>query len=237
MPNIKLEDLIILETDDLLIVNKPPNLSTLEDRVNRNNLLKLAREYWARVQVCHRLDKETSGVVVLAKNNDVYKHISSLFEKRKVDKRYHAVCGGIHNFQNVEVDAPISALTHGVVKIDNENGKRSTTFFQTLKAYRKASLIECTPITGRMHQIRIHLAILNAPILEDLQYGGSHFYLSSIKPKFNLKKDSEELPLIKRVALHARALEFKDMDGKDISIEAPYPKDFSVLIKQLEKYC
>ncbi|MDA0194714.1 MAG: pseudouridine synthase [Bacteroidetes bacterium] len=236
MPNLKLEDIIVLETDGLLIVNKPPHISTLEDRINKHNLLKSARQYCPQAQVCHRLDKETSGIVVLAKNNIMYKHMSSLFEKRKIEKLYHAVSVGIHNFQNIEVDAPIKTLTHGVVKIDNVGGKKSTTYFKTLKAYRNASLIECRPITGRTHQIRIHLAILEAPIIEDLQYGGTHFYLSSIKPKFNLKKDSEELPLIKRVALHARSLKFKDLDGKEIFIEAPYPKDFGVLIKQLEKY-
>jgi len=236
MPNLKLQDILILETDGLLIVNKPPHLSTLEDRVDRNNLLKSAREYCPQAQVCHRLDKETSGIVVFAKNNTMYKHMSNLFEKRKIDKLYHAVSGGIHNFQNVEVDAPITTLTHGVVKIDHVGGKKSTTYFKTLKAYRNASLIECRPITGRTHQIRIHLAILEAPIIEDLQYGGKHFYLSSIKPRFNLKKDSDELPLIKRVALHANALKFKNPGGKEIFVEAPYPKDFGVLIKQLERY-
>jgi 23S rRNA pseudouridine955/2504/2580 synthase len=92
------------------------------------------------------------------------------------------------------------------------------------------------PITGRMHQIRIHLTCLKAPIVSDSMYGGPEIYLSDLKRNFHLKKDTEELPVMRRVALHAHSLSFKLMNGDPITVEAPYPKDFNVLVKTLEKY-
>ena len=87
-----------------------------------------------------------------------------------------------------------------------------------------------------MHQIRIHLTCLKAPIVCDETYGGKMIYLSELKKKgFNLKQETEELPLIKRVALHAYSLKFTLLNGEEIQIIAPYPKDFDVLVKQLEK--
>ena len=88
--------------------------------------------------------------------------------------------------------------------------------------------------TRNRHQIRVHLAYLNAPIVSDTQYDGKELYLSELKKKFNLKKDTEEQPLIKRVALHASELRFKLLNEEQIAIQAPYPKDFAVLVKQLE---
>jgi 23S rRNA pseudouridine955/2504/2580 synthase len=92
------------------------------------------------------------------------------------------------------------------------------------------------PITGRMHQIRIHLTCLKAPIVCDPTYGGEMIYLSDLKRGFNLKKDTDELPLMKRVALHARSLTFRLLNDEQVTIEAPYPKDFDVLVKQLNKF-
>jgi len=85
-----------------------------------------------------------------------------------------------------------------------------------------------------MHQIRIHLAALNAPICADIMYGGVFTYLSEIKRKFKLKQGTEELPLISRVALHAYSLTFTDMDGKEQKVKAPYPKDIRAFLRQLE---
>jgi 23S rRNA pseudouridine955/2504/2580 synthase len=87
-----------------------------------------------------------------------------------------------------------------------------------------------------MHQIRIHLSCLKAPIVCDETYGGKMIFLSDLKRKFNLKKDTEELPLIKRVALHAFSIGFHLLNGDKKRIEAPYPKDFAVLVKQLQKF-
>jgi 23S rRNA pseudouridine955/2504/2580 synthase len=230
----RLRDIILFEDDDYVLVNKPPFLSTLADRNDRTNLLGVAREYAAAAQVCHRLDKDTSGVIAIAKNPDAYRHLNMQFENRQVGKVYHAVVDGIHNFQDELVEAPILKMDDGIVKISRSQGKPAQTWFTTLKSYRYHSLVECRPVTGRMHQIRIHLAIQSAPITGDEAYGGTPFLLSAVKRDYKLKKDSEEEPFMKRMALHAFSLQFNDCSGRRQIIEAPYPKDMHALIRQLE---
>ncbi len=237
MKKIDFEDIILFENQDYIVINKPPYLSTLDDRVTEGkvSVLALAKKYCSTIQIGHRLDKETSGCLAIAKNPEAYRHLSIQFEKRKTKKIYHAIINGIQDFKNVEVSKPIHAFNTGVVKIDHENGKEATTFFTTLDVYTKNTLIECKPITGRMHQIRIHLAVLGAPIVFDNLYGGKPLFLSELKKKFNLKFETDEKPLIQRVALHAKQLIFEGLDDKEISIEAPYPKDMKALLAQLEK--
>lgn len=232
--NFNFRDIILFEDEDYILVNKPPFLSTLEDRHGRPNLLALAREYHPAAQVCHRLDKDTSGVLAIAKNPEAYRHLNMQFENRQVGKVYHAVVDGIHNFRDELVDAPILKLDDGVVKINRAEGKAAQTWFTALKSYRYHSLIECRPITGRMHQIRIHLATQRASITGDETYGGKPFLLSQVKRDYKLKKGTEEEPFMKRMALHAFSLQFNDISAKRQIIEAPYPKDLQALIRQLE---
>lgn len=231
---LNIKDLILFEDADYFLVNKPPFLSTLADRNEGAHLLALAKEYAPDAQVCHRLDKDTSGVLAIAKNPEAYRHMSLQFEHREVNKIYHAVADGIHNFNETLVDEPILKADDGVVKISRRDGKPAQTYFTTLKSFRFHTLIECRPVTGRMHQIRIHLATLDAPITGDEVYGGKPFFLSSVKRGFNLKKKTEEQPIMKRMALHAFALEFKDMSGAGRKVSAPYPKDIQALLRQLE---
>lgn len=235
MKKFSLADAILFENDNFLIVNKPAGLSTLEDRNDGLNLLKCAKAYFPNLLVCHRLDKDTSGAITFAKNEDAHRHLSMLFESRKVKKIYHAVVDGIHDYDNVKVDKPIKVTGKGTVKIDFRQGKQSLTYFNSLEGFKLHTLVECIPHTGRTHQIRIHLSDLKSPITGDLSYGGRFFYLSSVKKNYNLKKWTEELSIMSRMALHAFSLEFKDLDEKKISIEAPYPKDFRVLLEQLRK--
>lgn len=232
--NFDFRDIILFEDEDYILVNKPPFLSTLEDRHGRPNLLALAREVHPAAQVCHRLDKDTSGVLAIARNPEAYRHLNMQFENRQVGKVYHAVVDGIHNFRDELVDAPILKLDDGVVKINRAEGKAAQTWFTALKSYRYHSLIECRPITGRMHQIRIHLATQRASITGDETYGGKPFLLSQVKRGYKLKKGTEEEPFMKRMALHAFSLQFEDISGKRHIVEAPYPKDFQALIRQLE---
>lgn len=232
---VRFRDLIVFEDEDYLLINKPAFISTLEDRNDDLDIIGMARDYISTAQVCHRLDKETSGALLIAKNPEAYRSASMQFEHRKVKKIYHAVCDGIHAFKELKIDLPIYATKKGVVKISKNQGKEALTFVNTLKAYRRYTLVACQPVTGRMHQIRIHLSSQGAPISGDEQYGGKPFYLSALKKTYNLKKDAEEQPLIKRVALHAQAISFELLNGEAVSVEAPYPKDFAVVLKQLEK--
>jgi 23S rRNA pseudouridine955/2504/2580 synthase len=233
------KDLIIFENDDYILINKPPHIASLDERQadNSQSILRLAKEYADDAQLCHRLDKETSGVLAIAKTPAAYRHLSMQFEHRQLEKRYHAVVNGTHNFEMISVYLPIAMKRDGtMVAIDRQKGKEADTIFNTMKVYRNHTLVECMPITGRMHQIRIHLVCLKAPIVCDPTYGGEMIYLSDLKRKFNLKKETEEQPLIKRVALHAHSLTFRLLNEDIIKIEAPYPKDFEVLVKQLDKF-
>ena len=233
----KFADLILFENDDVIVVNKPPFLSSLDEREGGEvNLLRLAKGYWEDAQICHRLDKETSGALIIAKNPEAYRDISIQFEKRRVKKVYHAVIDGTHVFENLFVDLPILNSGKGNVSISRQEGKRAETWFQSLKYFKHYTLVECRPVTGRMHQIRIHLATQRASIAGDEMYTGKPVFLSALKRKDHLGKDQEELPIMKRFALHAYEVTFKLMDGKDITIHAPYPKDFETLLKLLEKF-
>lgn len=235
MPRVLLEDMILHEDQNYLVLNKPPLLATLEDRTSSINLLKLVREKYPDATVGHRLDKETSGVVIVAKNPEAYRAISLQFENRKVVKVYHALVHGHQEFKEKLVDAPIEKLSGGTVKISN-SGKPSQTMFNSIQFFQKHTLIEARPITGRMHQIRIHLTLLKCPICGDDTYGGLPVYLSEIKRGFKISKNGDEEPLIKRFALHAKKIKFSGLNDESIEVDAPYPKDFNALLNQLTKY-
>lgn len=233
----KFQDLIIFEDRNIIVINKPPFVASLDNRSGDEvNILRLAKKYYSDAQVCHRLDKDTSGLLLLAKNPETYRLISMEFEHRRVDKTYHAVIGGIHTFKDLVVNLPILNQGNKNVSIDRAKGKPAETIFNAIQYFKHYTLVACKPITGRMHQIRIHLATQRAAIVGDLMYRGKPIYLSQIKKRgFTMSKNEEEQPIIKRFALHARQLRFS-IEGKDYSFEAPYPKDFATLLKLLEKF-
>lgn len=235
----KFADLILFENDDVIVVNKPPFISSLDERGEGSSeisMLRLAKAYWDDAQICHRLDKETSGALIFAKNPEAYRSISIQFEKRKVKKVYHAVIDGTHTFDNLLVDLPILNVGKGSVTISRQEGKRAETWFQSLKYYKHYTLVECRPVTGRMHQIRIHLATQRASIAGDEMYKGEPVFLSKIKRKYHLGKDQEEPPIMKRFALHAYEITFRINPETEVTIHAPYPKDFETLLKLLDKF-
>ena len=231
----KLGDWIVGEDEDYVVINKPPFIASLEDRHTSFNILAAAKEVYEDPQLCHRLDKETSGILVIAKNPEAYRSLAMQFEAREVDKIYHAVVNGVHDIDGVMVDAPLYVGASGKVRVSFSKGKPSSTLMKTAKAYKGATLLHCKPITGRMHQIRVHAAYVKASLVNDIGYGGKELFLSQLKKKYNLKQDTEERPLIKRVALHSSEITFKNLKGENVTYVAEYPKDFRVLIKQLEK--
>jgi 23S rRNA pseudouridine955/2504/2580 synthase len=233
----KFDDLIIHEDDNLIVINKPPFIASLDEREGGEiNILRLAKRYHPDAQICHRLDKETSGLLLIAKNPATYRLVSIEFERRRVNKIYHAVIDGRHVFENLNVDLPILNQGNKNVSIDRANGKPAETIFNSIRYFKHYTLVECRPITGRMHQIRIHLATQRAAIVNDAMYRGKPIFLSQIKKRgFTMGRDKEEQPIIKRFALHARAVNFT-IDGKHYAFEAEYPKDFATLLKQLDKF-
>jgi 23S rRNA pseudouridine955/2504/2580 synthase len=235
MKKLKLKDIILFENEDFLALNKPSGISTLEDRSDAMNVLLLVKELYPQIKNCHRLDKYTSGVLLFAKNPDSYRSISLQFQNRQVQKIYHAIVHGQPDFSGHEVNVPLIIKNTGIVIFDTKRGKEANTFFTTLKKFKSCSLVECRPVTGRKHQIRVHLKYAKHPIIADGSYGGELIYLSQLKRKYIQTKEVER-PMIDRMALHAVSLEFKDSEGKSIAVEAPYPKDFRIALSQLEKY-
>ena len=238
MKPINFKDIILFEDDNLFVVNKPPFLATLDERNNYEpSLIRLAKEYFPEAQICHRLDKETSGALIIAKNPETYRSVSMQFEHRKVEKIYHAVIEGTHQFKELDINLPILNEGKEKVKISRAQGKRAETQFTSIKFFRHFTLVECKPLTGRMHQIRIHLATQRAVIAGDESYGGKPPMLSLIKKKnYKLSEEEEEQPIIKRFALHAYQVSFVDPTGVAVCIHAPYPKDFAAFLKLLERY-
>lgn len=233
---IRLSDLIIFEDSNLIVINKPPLISSLDDRdKNEQNIHRIAKSYHEDAQICHRLDRETSGVMLIAKNPETYRSISMEFEHRRVEKHYHALIEGVHRFEDKLVDLPILNQGNKNVSIDRARGKNAITYFNSIRFFRHFTLVECRPVTGRMHQIRVHLATLKASIVGDEMYRGKPVFLSQLKRGYTLTKNKEEQPIMKRFALHARSIKI-NLNGEDLTFEAPYPKDFAVLIKQLEKF-
>jgi 23S rRNA pseudouridine955/2504/2580 synthase len=225
---------IEFEDDNYLVINKPPNISTLSDRTGAVSVLELATNYFFGCQLCHRLDKETSGALLLSKHTDAYKHGNSQFADRSIEKIYHAVADGLHELKDLMIEKPLHISASGMVKV-SKSGKPSATIATTLKKYKQHSLVECKPVTGRMHQIRVHMASIGAPLVGDETYGGQQLFLSSIKRGYRPKPEIEERPIMARVALHAYSLRFVGLDSETHHIECPYPKDYQTVLKQLGK--
>lgn len=235
---VNFKDLILHEDSDYLVINKPGDVASLHERdVRRKSIVEMAKAYFEDASLCHRLDKETSGALLISKNEEAYKNAAIQFEKRLIKKEYHAICDGYLSFDNFEVNLPIYASGSERVRIDKIKGKPATTIFNTITNYGHYSLLSCSPISGRMHQIRIHLASQNSLIAGDLLYGGTLPLLSRLKRKYNKPKyETEENPIFRRVALHSNSISLTDLNGKELKVNAPYPKDLEVFLKILNKY-
>ena len=228
-------DYIVHEDQDFLVLNKWAGISTLSDRNMEVCLLDKAKKYYSDLQVCHRLDKYTSGILVFAKHQKAYRHLALQFQNRTVQKKYHAIVEGRHLFKDKIIDLPLHQGRRGHVRVSHMSGKASQTVVTTIKPFNTHTLLCCEPTTGRTHQIRVHLSAIEAPLAGDVAYGGKELLLSDIKRHYNLRKNSYERPLMSRPALHAKSLNFEDLAGKRVDFEADYPKDFRATLNQLDK--
>lgn len=234
-----LKDIIIFESDDLVAINKPAGLLTIPDRKQSEKSLKdILQEKYGSIFTVHRLDKDTSGLVIFAKHESAHKYYSKLFEERKVEKYYLGIVLGSPANMSGTIDAPISEhLQHKGLMTIHRNGKPSLTTYEVIEANKNYSLVSFRLHTGRTHQIRVHGKHIGHPLACDPLYGdGKPVLLSAVKKKFKLSKsEEEERPLISRLALHSNKLAFEDMNGKRLELEAAMPKEFRVLMQQLKK--
>ena len=235
---------VIHEDENIIAVNKAPGFSTGGDRWDKTEerLDKLVAGIRPGIKIftVHRIDRETSGLVVFAKNEKAHRSLSLAFEKAEIKKRYIAVVCGRPPWKETACELPLvpDGNKKHMTIIDKFRGKKSLTRFTVLGSAGGFSVLEAVPETGRTHQIRVHAAALGFPVACDNLYGkDTSVLLSGIKK--NYRGDLfQEKPLLARLGLHALELKLGGWDegqGTSLSLFAPLPKDMAVLIKQIEK--
>ncbi len=239
--NIDPTDFILWSDEYILVVNKPPGLLTLPDGYDPDlpHLTALLEPKYSPLWIVHRLDKETSGLLVLARSAEAHRILNTQFATRRVAKIYHAICTGNPDWDEKTVRLalqPDGDRKHRTV-ISPRAGKASVTDLRVLERFGAYTLIEAAPRTGRTHQIRAHLAAQGFPITGDGLYGdGQGIFLSKVKANYRPGK-SPEKSILERLALHARSLSFAHPTrGEKVTFEAPYPGDMEYALQQLRKY-
>jgi len=213
----------------LLAVNKPAGLLTLPDGYQRAApcLIDLLKQQFDRVWVVHRLDRDTSGVIMFALTAEVHRALNLAFDSHAVAKTYHALVDGTPEWDEQVVDLPLRPdgdRRHRTV-IDRAHGKPAVTRVRVLERFAQQALLEARPETGRTHQIRSHLAALGLPLIGDALYGGAGSPASISRAA---------LVSIRRAALHAYALEFiHPVTRAPLVLAAPYPDDFVLALQRL----
>lgn len=223
------------------MINKAAGILTVPDRYDPSipSLDKILNDRFGKVFTAHRLDKDTSGIMVYGMNAETHKYLSGLFQENKIEKIYHLIISGNLADDEVEIDIPIMANpAKKGTSIPSVRGKESLTKLKVIERFRHSTYVKCKLITGRHHQIRVHTSAVGHPLLVDNIYGqNNEFFVSSVKRRFKLKKNSSEEPIIARLTMHAFSLEFiHPSSNTKVYFEAPYPKDFKAALQVLRKY-
>lgn len=237
----KVSDLLIFENDDFIGLNKPSGLLSIPDREGKEISLKnLLQEKYEKIFTVHRLDRDTSGLIVFAKNEATHKHLSLQFEGRLTKKIYTGLVLGSPAEKEGHINLPLAEnMVQRGMMIVNRRGKESLTDYKVLEDFGIYSWMQFRIHTGRTHQIRVHMKEIGHPIVADDLYGdGKPLLLSSLKKKkFKLSKDAEEeRPLLARLALHAFQLSFTTVAREQIELTAELPKDIRASLQQLAKW-
>lgn len=237
----KLPDIeIIYEDEHLTIVNKPPQLLSIPDRYNKNlpSVATILQKKYGEIFIVHRLDKETSGIMIFAKTAESHAKLNQQFQTRTVNKAYWALVSGISPEKGV-IDINISVHPmKSQMMTSLKSGKKALTEYETLSHFRGYSLVKAFPHSGRTHQIRVHLSHIGHEIVCDSIYGSpAPFLLSSFKKKYRPSASREERPLLSRLALHSKELAFTHpIYNKKLSFDSKLPKDFEATLNQLVKW-
>jgi len=238
---------ILYEDDNLIAVNKPSGLLVTPDRWNPSipTIQDMLREYLRRnggvthpnIRVVHRLDKDTSGVVVLAKNIKAQSHLSKQFESGDVSKTYLALVKGVVEKDEGMINQPLIESSHkpGTMTL-HKKGKKSISLYKVLERFRTCTYAQVTPLTGRTHQVRVHMMSIGHPLLYDPLYGEANaFFLSQLKKDY--KEKGKEKPFLDRLSLHAFRLSFREpSEEKTLVLEAQIPRDLSRALNYFRKY-
>ena len=225
----KMDIEIVYEDDDILVVNKRPFMvvhptKSYQSGTLANGVINYFRESNQNciVRLVSRLDMNTSGLIIIAKNQFSHGMLSKAMTENKVNKRYLAIVHGHLENKEGTIDLPIyrpEGIENGTRRVIDERGQRSITHYKVVDTFGDSSLVECKLETGRTHQIRVHLSSLGNPIYGDTLYGYG----------------DEEEDLIKRQALHAYGLDFKSpRSGEELSLNSELPYDMKELLEKLK---
>lgn len=228
---------VLYVDDDLLALDKAPGIATIPERGKDESLKTLAQERFGQLWTVHRIDKETSGVVLFARNAEAHRDLNEQFRTRETEKRYVAVVEGEMPEEELRVDIPLAPDPGKAGRVrPSAKGKEALTILRARERFQGYTFVEALPETGRQHQIRVHCRAVGLPLLVDALYGSRDaFYLSSIKRKFR-DYGREERPLMDRLTLHAEALTVRHpATGERIAFTAELPKDMRALLTQLRK--
>lgn len=232
---------VLFEDEHIVAFNKRSGILTAADRYDPDapRLDVLAEPTYGKLFAVHRIDKDTSGIIIYAKTQEAHREMCLLFEKRNIKKTYHALVYGRPLWEEYTCDAPL--LIDGDARhrsvINRRHGKSAKTEFKLLGSCNAFSWIEASPVTGRTHQIRAHLLHEGFQIVCDPLYGGNQKAIKLSDIKRSYKGDVfEERPLLNRLALHAYNIEFDHpFTQEKILITAPYSRDMDAIRNQLAK--
>lgn len=239
---------ILYEDDWLVLVNKPPAMVVHPARGNWTGTLASALQFHfqgklsslggpARPGIVHRLDRDTSGVILIAKNDVAHGKLSVQFQTRTIEKEYFALVAGNPHLDRDVIDEPIGFHPQHrekmAIRRDDPMRMTAQTFYEVQERFDGFASLRIRPKTGRTHQIRVHLGHIGTPVLCDKQYGGR-----SRITRGEIRRDpSDETVLLDRQALHARRLRFAHpQSGETIEVEAPLPADMAAVLAELRAY-
>ena len=241
MKNLRKSVRTIFEDPYFLSINKPPGLLTIQDRFDhsKDNLYGYLKRQYADLKILHRLDRDTSGLILFAKGTESQQAFSDLIQGRQIQKKYHVLVSTVNGPESGSIDVPIERI-HGINKMRvAKNGKDSLTHFRLLQTFDNSySLYEARLETGRTHQIRVHFHHAGLPLAFDPVYGSKDpVLLSDFKRKYKHKKWQEEKPILARLSLHSFSVDFTHpFDDQNLHLVAEYPADFKNCLRLFRKY-
>ncbi|WP_428937729.1 RluA family pseudouridine synthase [Fontivita pretiosa] len=240
---------ILYEDADLVAIDKPSGLATIPGRGETDSVLqRLSRQLGLpyvgtddpRLRLVHRLDKETSGVLLLARNLRAQRHLSHQFQNNTATKEYLALVVGHPSGDEGQIDAPIGPHPSSPQRmaVRRHGGRPARTLWRVEQRFKHFTLLRVFPKTGKTHQIRVHLGHIGLPLAVDPLYNpqAPPLLLSSIKRDYRIKPGEPERPLIDRLTLHAEKLSVIHSNGTPLALLAPLPRDFRAVLNMLAKY-